>query len=94
MTKRMKLTAGAALLALSMLTGAGDEPGAKTNVNVWNAEGGETSVKAAAVLRGYALVQAERIVGTAGEDPVRAAAAVDADQAQIGRVPCDDDAHG
>ena len=35
----MALSAG--VLALTALTGAGGDPGEKTNVNVWNAEGGE-----------------------------------------------------
>jgi len=41
MKSRLMVTVGAAVLALSALMGAGDDPGAKTNVNVWNAEGGE-----------------------------------------------------
>lgn len=40
---RMKraLSASVAALALAGLVGAGGDPGEKTNVNVWNAEGGE-----------------------------------------------------
>ena len=41
MRTRLAMTAGAALLSLSLLTGAGDDPAFKTGVNVWNAEGGE-----------------------------------------------------
>lgn len=41
MRMKLALTAGAALLSLSLLTGAGDDPAFKTGVNVWNAEGGE-----------------------------------------------------
>ena len=38
---KLALTAGVAALALAGLIGAGGAPGEKTNVNVWNAEGGE-----------------------------------------------------
>lgn len=41
MKMRSALILGTAGLALTLLTGAGDDPGAQTNVNVWNAEGGE-----------------------------------------------------
>lgn len=41
MRTKLAMTAGAALLSLSLLTGAGDDPAFKTGVNVWNAEGGE-----------------------------------------------------
>jgi cytochrome c553 len=41
MRKNLALAAGVAFVGLFVLAGAGDDPGAKTNVNVWNAEGGE-----------------------------------------------------
>jgi len=41
MRVKLLLTAGVAALSVSLLMGAGNEPGEKTNVNVWNAEGGE-----------------------------------------------------
>jgi cytochrome c553 len=41
MRTKLALVAGTAVVAMGLLTGAGDDPGAKPTVNVWNAEGGE-----------------------------------------------------
>lgn len=41
MRRNLMITLGAGALALTVLMGAGGAPGEKTNVNVWNAEGGE-----------------------------------------------------
>lgn len=41
MRMRHAIATAVALAALGLLTAAGPDPGAKTNVNVWNAEGGE-----------------------------------------------------
>ena len=41
MRSKLALTLGVSLVSLGLLMGAGDDPDHKTNVNVWNAEGGE-----------------------------------------------------
>jgi cytochrome c553 len=41
MRLKLAMALSAGVLALTALTGAGDDPGAPKNVNVWNAEGGE-----------------------------------------------------
>jgi cytochrome c553 len=41
MRSKLTIAAGVAVVGLGLLTGAGDKPAGKSNVNVWNAEGGE-----------------------------------------------------